>query len=110
VPPELVEQLRAWVTSVARAEVERALQEGARVPEYLSTKDAAALAKVSVATVRRWISEGRLERHGAGREIRVSRDQLQGLMRPGKRQRPRRVVRKVSRRSPEEEAFAALGL
>lgn len=49
--------------------------------EYLSTKDAARLAKVAIGTVRRWIAQGSLREHRAGRVIRVSRADLERWLR-----------------------------
>jgi excisionase family DNA binding protein len=53
--------------------------------EYLSTSEAAELARVAPGTIRRWIREERLDRHKAGREVRVKRDQLEQLLRSDRR-------------------------
>lgn len=112
-PPELAELLRAWITDVARAEVAKALDARSKPNEYLPTREAADFARVSTGTIRRWIREGRLEKLGAGREIRVRRDQLEQLMSGGEGRRKRISVarpKRDRRLSPEEEAFAMLGL
>ncbi|CAN5178707.1 hypothetical protein BH11MYX1_BH11MYX1_04460 [soil metagenome] len=49
--------------------------------EYLSTAEAAELARVAPGTIRRWIREQRIEQHRAGREVRVKRADLEKLLR-----------------------------
>jgi len=113
---DFVEQLRDLIGSVVREEVAKALA-GARGvpasdPSYLSSAEAAALARVTQATVRRWIREERLKDHGAGREVRVAREELAGLMRPGKKRlasRSRGGALKGSCASPEVQAMRDLG-
>jgi excisionase family DNA binding protein len=51
----------------------------------MSTEEAAAFARVAAGTIRRWIREGRVAEHRAGRELRVSRSDLEQLMRRGTR-------------------------
>lgn len=48
--------------------------------EYLSTKEAAELARVSVYTIRRWVKHGELTRHLAGTRVLVRRDELEALL------------------------------
>jgi excisionase family DNA binding protein len=48
--------------------------------EYLSTAQAAAIAGVQAATVRRWMKRGLLPRHRAGRLERVRRDELHAYL------------------------------
>ncbi|HEY6038083.1 MAG TPA: helix-turn-helix domain-containing protein, partial [Kofleriaceae bacterium] len=48
--------------------------------EMLSTADAAQVAKVVPATIRRWIAAGKLRGFSAGRELRISRADLERLM------------------------------
>jgi excisionase family DNA binding protein len=65
--------------------------------EYLSVARAAEVADVTAATIRTWMSEGRLARFRAGRELRVRRADLERLLRgeaPG------------AQASPEEAAEA----
>jgi excisionase family DNA binding protein len=51
-----------------------------RPAEFLSTAEAADLARVAQGTVRRWIRERRLVGHRAGRELRVKRADLECLL------------------------------
>ncbi len=48
--------------------------------DLLAVKDAARLASVSVSTIRGWIREGHLSRHGAGRLLRVRRADVLALL------------------------------
>lgn len=48
--------------------------------DYLSIADAASVAAVTPKTVRAWISEGRLRRYHAGRELRVKRSDLDAAL------------------------------
>jgi excisionase family DNA binding protein len=63
-----------------RAEVRAALADRAGPASYLSTRAAASMAGVAEGTVRRWIREGRLTGHRAGRVLRVSADELRRLL------------------------------
>lgn len=47
---------------------------------YLSPKQAAALAGTSVSTIHSWRRQGRLKTYRAGRLVRVRRDELEALM------------------------------
>ena len=47
---------------------------------YLSTTDAAKLASVTPATIRRWVRLRKLKRHEAGGRVRVKRDELERLL------------------------------
>lgn len=49
--------------------------------EYLPVAEAAARAAVAPATIRVWMSQGRLSRYHAGRELRVRVSELADLMR-----------------------------
>jgi excisionase family DNA binding protein len=79
-----------------RAELHRVLVAGEPDhDEMLTTHEAADLARVAVGSVRRWVRQGRLRRHRVGRTLRVSRVELECLMRdPG----PDREL------TPEEQA------
>lgn len=77
--------LQTLVRTIVRQELAALDPPDPVVREYLSTRDAAALAAVSQGTVRRWIREGRLQACGAGREIRVQREELETLMHSGRR-------------------------
>lgn len=48
--------------------------------EYLSTAEAAELARVSVYTIRRWVKDGELTRHEAGSRVRIRRDELEKFL------------------------------
>ena len=82
---ELETGLRALVAELVREEVARQMAETARPDEYLSTAAAAKLVDVAGGTIRRWIREGRLVGHRAGREVRVLRSDLEKLLREGSR-------------------------
>jgi excisionase family DNA binding protein len=56
---------------------------------YLTTAEAAKLAGIHADTIRRWIREGRLAEHRAGRVVRVRRDELERLLSEGTRRDPR---------------------
>lgn len=77
--------LRELIAGIVRDEVARALAELRAPAEYLSTADAAALAAVAEGTIRRWIREGRIAEHRAGRHVRVRRDDLEALLAGGAR-------------------------
>lgn len=47
---------------------------------YLSVKEAASFARVSVYTIRRWVRSGELTRHEAGTRVLVRRDELEKLL------------------------------
>lgn len=55
--------------------------------EYMSPEQAAEVAKVAPATVRRWVREGKLPGHHAGRRVRVRRAELEEMLRDGPRDR-----------------------
>jgi excisionase family DNA binding protein len=104
---DLADQIRSIVREVVREEMkaERAL--AARPVEYLTGAEAAAYAKVTTGTIRRWVREGRLSVCGAGKDVRVDRGELEKIMRPGKRILRRRAPNKES---PERLAMRALNL
>lgn len=77
------QQLKALVAQEVRAEVRRQVAEALRPDEYLSTSSAARFADVTPGTVRRWVKAGRLTRHMAGRVVRVSRLELERLLKSG---------------------------
>lgn len=80
------------MTRATRADIPRLLRELADAFEarpreippadsYLSTVHAAELADVAPGTIRRWIREGRLVGHRAGRKVCVRRSELEQLLR-----------------------------
>lgn len=83
----LDDQLRAMIADAVRAEVAKQLAAAREPDEYLSTAEAARLAGVAAGTVRRWIREGRLAEHRAGRVVRVRRADLEAFLRDGRRDR-----------------------
>lgn len=110
----MVDLLRDWVSSVVRQELAVARSEGeARAHvAYMTTREAAQYSRVTPGTIRRWIVDGRLQRHGTGKYILVSRAELDGLVRAdGKRQPvlPSRKKRAPSE-TPEQRAERMLGL
>jgi excisionase family DNA binding protein len=48
--------------------------------EFLSVKEAAAFARVSVYSIRRWVRAGELTKHTAGSRLLVRRDELERLL------------------------------
>jgi excisionase family DNA binding protein len=87
---------RELIVDVVREEVRRVLGEATQSDEYLTTAEAAEVAKVAQGTIRRWIRDGRLTPHHAGRELRVRRLDLDALMHDG--------GRRDRERTPEELA------
>jgi len=94
------DMLRAMITQFVRDEVRRQVAEATRVDDYLSTARAAELADVAPNTIRRWVHDGKLTRHKAGRVIRISRNELERLLRDGASN---------DELTPEEHAAKALG-
>jgi excisionase family DNA binding protein len=66
--------------------------------ELLTTAEAAKQAKVTAATVRRWVRTKKLPRHGPG-QVRVRRDELERFLMTGK----------AANLSPAERAKRKLG-
>jgi excisionase family DNA binding protein len=81
----LEEGLRGLLAELVREEVRRQLVEATKPHEYLSAQEAGKVAGVARGTIRRWIREGRLLEHRAGRGVRVRRADLERLMREGRR-------------------------
>lgn len=75
--------LRTMIADLVRDEVRRAVADATRADEYLSTRAAASLAQVAPGTIRRWIRARRLSRCSTGRVLRVSRIELEALLRSG---------------------------
>lgn len=75
------ETIRGLVAQAVRDEL-RKLATGP-ADEYLSTNAAARLADVATGTIRRWIKKGRLRNYHAGRLVRISRHDLERLLRDG---------------------------
>jgi excisionase family DNA binding protein len=66
--------------------------------DLLSITRAAELADVSTSTIKRWMDEGLLKRHGRGRVVRVRRSEVMGI-RPQDERRTRedRVAKHLGR-------------
>ena len=84
-----------------RADLQRALAAGKPAnDDMLTTREASEVARVTVGSIRRWVRQGRLERHRAGRKLRISRTELeQWLRNPG----PEKEL------TPEEQADLDFG-
>ena len=74
--------IETQIRSIVRDELARAKAEAAPA-EFLSARDAAGLIGVAEGTIRRWIREGKIDRHNAGRRVRVLRADLERLLRSG---------------------------
>ena len=77
--------LRTMIVDVVRVELAKSQATLQTRDEYLSTRNAANLAQVATGTIRRWIREGRIEGHKAGRVVRVKRAEIETLLRSGSR-------------------------
>jgi excisionase family DNA binding protein len=91
--------LRAYIVGIVREELARAIADVRTPEEYLTTRAAAHFAGVAMGTIRRWVREGRLPEHRAGRVVRVRRADLERLLADGRR--------KVVTATPEELARRA---
>jgi excisionase family DNA binding protein len=76
---DIADTLRALVREEVRAEIRKVLDQ-AQSPEYLTTSTAADFAKLSEATIRRWVRRGKLASFRAGRELRVLRSDLERVL------------------------------
>jgi len=98
-----MDPLRSLIVEIVREELARQ-RDALGADGFLTTFEAAERARVTQGTVRRWIAEGRLTSHVAGRVLRVRIAELDKLMTPGRKRLPsvaRRVV-KERRKSMEE--------
>lgn len=82
VAPEWLQEMETYLRRIVREEL-AALGAATRQDDHeiLTTTEAAAVARVSQATIRRWLREGRLKERGAGREHRISRAELANMPR-----------------------------
>lgn len=99
---DAVDALRALIAEVVREEIAKAL--AAAKPsndEYLSAAAAAKVAGVHPATIRSWVRDGRLPEHRAGNRVRVSRADLEELLRAG----PRRAEADLSPEALARQRF-----
>ena len=102
----IADALRPRICEVVREEL--ATQRPAAADVYLSTRAAAAVADVAPGTIRRWLAEGRLTGHHAGRVLRIRRADLEQLLAaaPRRSRRPR-VMPDLT---PEQRARRDLGV
>lgn len=77
---------------MVRAIVRDELAKREAPPTYLSVKDAANVAAVTTATIRRWVREQRLPEFRAGREVRVRREDLDALLASGRRRPANEII------------------
>jgi excisionase family DNA binding protein len=92
--------LRSLIADVVRDEVRRALADHApATADLLTVAEAADAARVSAATVRRWIRTGQLAAQGDGRRLRVRRRDLDQLLTAG----PRRELRLTPEQIADQE-------
>jgi len=76
-----VTDLEQLVRAIVREEIAAAKEQAREQPsDYLSVAEAAAFARVTPGTIRRWVRAGELTRHEAGSRVRVGRDQLERLL------------------------------
>jgi excisionase family DNA binding protein len=98
------------IAEFVRAEVDQrvaaALAARPAVGELLSTAEAAAHAKVTPETIRRWVAAGKLPENRAGREVRIARVDLDKLLHRGTR-RPRP---QAGEKTPEQLARERFGI
>jgi excisionase family DNA binding protein len=81
----LASAFRQLVQTEVAAQVAAALDRRLAAGELLSTAEAAAHARVTPETIRRWVTAGKLTEHRAGREVRVARADLDALLHRGTR-------------------------
>lgn len=86
----LTRALRDELVALLRTDAElrrelRAALAGAEDDQLLTVSDAAAVARVSAATVRRWIGGGELPATGSGKRRRIARADLVALLQRGGR-------------------------
>lgn len=109
IPPDLAAGLRAWIADIVRAELKVQLAgivPSPKVPPspFMTAKEAGEYARVSAATIRKWIRTERLQAHGTGRELRVRIDDLVNALRPQQHRSAIRTGSRTRELSPEELA------
>lgn len=102
----LAEAFRPLICEVVREEL--AKQQPAAPEVFLSTRAAAAVAGVAAGTIRRWVGEGRLTGHHAGRVLRIRRVDLEHLLTATPHRS--RVRRADAELTPEQRARRDLGV
>ena len=78
---DLDDRFRELIREVVRQELPAAIAKAIKPDEPLRTTVAAKLAGVTPKTIRRWIRDGKLTKHHANRELRISRCELEDFMR-----------------------------
>ena len=96
-----VSDLESMVRAIVRDELAKTKPANEQ-HEYLSVAEAAAFARVTPGTIRRWVRAGELTRHEAGARVRVRRDELEKFL-------ACEVVPIDSKLSPEERAHRRFG-
>ena len=81
----LEDGLRAMIERIVDERVAAALAKRDAPSDNLTTAEAARHARVSPRTIRRWLDEGRLRAHRAGRKLLIRRCDLEALLRDGGR-------------------------
>lgn len=99
------ETVRAFVREVVREELAGRAATSDDRDRYLATAAAAELAGVAEGTIRRWVREGRVPGHRAGRVLRVRSSDVHRLLSSGGR-----APRTHAALSPEELARRNFGL
>jgi excisionase family DNA binding protein len=97
------ESLKVLVAAAVREALPAALEEALRPDEYLPTAAAAKLAGIYPGTLRRWLDRKWLTRYNAGREVRISRRELELLLKNGV---PRRAGKNLT---PQQLAAKKFG-
>lgn len=95
-------EIESLIRSIVREELAKAKPANDAASDYLTVAEAAALARVTSGTVRRWVRRGELTRHEAGNRVRVRRDEVERLL-------ACEIVPIDSKLSPEERARRRFG-
>lgn len=72
--------LEDMVRKIVRDELAKVKPANDETTGFMSVAEAAAFARVSVYTIRRWVKQGALTRHEAGTRIIVKREELEKLL------------------------------
>lgn len=94
--------LEQLIRQIVRDELAKAKPANDAPGDYLSVAEAAAVARVSPYTIRRWVKRGELTRHEAGTRVLVKRGELEALL-------ACEVVPIDAHLSPEERARRRFG-
>lgn len=73
---DALEGLRLFIADVVRSELKSFSTKPAN-DAYLSTAEAAHIARVTTGTIRRWVRARQLTKHGTGSRVRIRRDELE---------------------------------